>query len=121
MSDKGISVLQGEGQTFPPDPKFQKQAHIKNMAEYEEMYKRSVDDPEGFWGEQAEKNLDWSKKWDKVLEWDFRKPEIKWFQGGKLNASVNCLDRHLLAAPDSLVSGDHHVALAVVDPVPEGV
>ncbi len=77
MSDKGISVLQGEGQTFPPDPKFQKQAHIKSMAEYEKMYKRSVDDPEGFWGEQAEKNLDWSKKWDKVLEWDFRKPEIK--------------------------------------------
>ena len=95
MSDKGISVLQGAGQTFPPDPKFQKQAHIKSMAEYDEMYKRSVDDPEGFWGEQAEKNLDWSKKWDKVLEWDFRKPEIKWFQGGKLNASYNCLDRHL--------------------------
>ncbi len=95
MSEKGISVLQGEGQTFPPDPEFQKQAHIKNMAEYDEMYKRSVDDPEGFWGEQAEKNLDWFKKWDKVLEWDFRKPEIKWFQGGKLNASYNCLDRHL--------------------------
>ncbi len=95
MSDKGISVLQGEGKLFPPDPEFQKQAHIKSQAEYEEMYKRSVDDPEGFWGEQAEKNLDWFKKWDKVLEWDFRKPEIKWFQGGKLNASYNCLDRHL--------------------------
>jgi len=95
MSDKGISVFQGEGATFPPSPEFQKQAHIKNMDEYDEMYKRSVEDPEGFWAEQAERNLTWYKKWDKVLEYDFHKPSIKWFLGGKLNASVNCLDRHL--------------------------
>jgi len=61
------------------------------------MYKKSVEDPEGFWGEIAEKNITWFKKWDKVLEYDFNKPEIKWFLGGKLNASVNCLDRHLEA------------------------
>jgi acetyl-CoA synthetase len=95
MSEKGISVFSGEGRTFPPTKEIQDKAHVKSMAEYEEMYKRSVDDPEGFWGEQAEKNLDWFKKWDKVLEWDFTKPEIKWFQGGKLNASFNCLDRHI--------------------------
>ena len=95
MSETGISVLQGEGQTFPPTPEFQKQAHIKSMAEYDAMYKRSVEDPEGFWGEMAEKNLTWYKKWDKVLEWNFDKPSIKWFQGGKLNASYNCLDRHI--------------------------
>jgi len=95
MSDDKISVLQAEGKTYPPTPEFQKQAHIKSMAEYQEMYDRSINDPDGFWGEMAEKNLTWYKKWDKVLEWDFRKPSIKWFQGGKLNASVNCLDRHL--------------------------
>ena len=95
MSEDKISVFQGEGASFPPTPEFQKQAHIKSMAEYQEMYDRSVNDPDGFWGEMAEKNLTWYKKWDKVLEWDFRKPDIKWFQGGKLNASFNCLDRHL--------------------------
>ena len=64
------------------------------MEEYRELYQKSIKDPEKFWGELAE-GLDWSKKWDKVLEWDFNKPEIKWFLGGKLNASYNCLDRHL--------------------------
>ncbi len=65
------------------------------MEEYEKIYKRSVEDPEGFWAEMAEKQLDWFKKWDKVLEWSFEKPEIKWFIGGKLNASYNCLDRFI--------------------------
>ena len=63
------------------------------MKEYEKLYKRSVEDPDGFWAEMAEKNLSWYKKWDKVLEYNFEKPEIKWFQGGSLNASYNCLDR----------------------------
>ena len=64
------------------------------MEDYKELYQRSINDPEKFWGELAEQ-LDWSKKWDKVLEWDFNKPEVKWFAGGKLNASYNCLDKHL--------------------------
>jgi acetyl-CoA synthetase len=64
------------------------------MEDYKELYQRSLNDPEKFWEELAEQ-LDWSKKWDKVLEWDFNKPEVKWFGGGKLNASYNCLDRHL--------------------------
>ncbi len=83
----------GEGVVIPVDPAFAAKANISSAAQYEEMYKRSVDDPEGFWAERAEDALHWYKKWDKVLEWDFNKPEIKWFQGGKLNAAYNCLDR----------------------------
>jgi acetyl-CoA synthetase len=96
MSEEtGINVLLEETRAFPPSPEFSKEAHIKSMAEYEAMYKRSVEDPDGFWGDLAEKELTWYKKWDKVLDYDFEKPFIKWFEGGKLNASVNCLDRHL--------------------------
>ncbi len=80
---------------FPPSKEFSQKAHIKSMKEYEQLYKRSVDDPDKFWAEMAEKNLTWFKKWDKVLEYDFNKPFIKWFSGGKLNASVNCLDRFI--------------------------
>lgn len=95
MSEKGISVLMAEQRTFPPPEEFSRKAYIKNMAEYEEIYRRSVEDPEGFWAEMAEEHLTWYKKWDKVLEYDFEKPSVKWFIGGKLNASYNCLDRHL--------------------------
>jgi len=87
-----------ENRTFPPSKEFSRKAHIKSMEEYQKIYKRSVDDPEGFWAEMAEKELTWYKKWDKVLEYDFVKPEIKWFRGGKINASYNCLDRHITTA-----------------------
>jgi acetyl-CoA synthetase len=96
--DKKIEVLMTEERTFPPSKDFSSKAHIKSIAEYEKIYKRSVEDPEGFWAEMADKNLTWYKKWDKVLEYDFHKPEIKWFQGGKLNASYNCLDRYITTA-----------------------
>ena len=79
---------------YEPSDSVKMKASIKRMEEYRELYQRSFDDPEKFWGEIAEQ-LAWSKKWDKVLEWDFNKPEVKWFVGGKLNASYNCLDRHL--------------------------
>ncbi len=95
--EQSIKVLSTEERTFPPSKEMSEKAHISSIEQYEEMYKRSVDDPEGFWGEVAEKNISWFKKWDKVLEYDFNKPEIKWFVGGKLNASYNCLDRHLEA------------------------
>lgn len=95
MSKEGIDVLMAEKRTFAPSKEISQRAHIKSMQEYEKLYKRSVEDPEGFWADMAEKNLTWFKKWDKVLEYDFNKPFIKWFQGGKLNASYNCLDRHL--------------------------
>jgi len=80
---------------FPPDPEFAKKAHIGSMGEYEKLYRRSIDDMEGFWADMAGTCLDWSRKWDNVLEYDFFKPEIKWFSGGRLNATYNCLDRFL--------------------------
>jgi acetyl-CoA synthetase len=96
MPDKeAIEVLMSEQRTFPPPAEMSKEAHIGSMKEYEKIYQRSVDDPEGFWAEIAEKNISWYKKWDKVLEYDFHKPETKWFQGGRLNVSYNCIDRHL--------------------------
>ncbi len=67
---------------------------IKSIDQYHEVYKKSVTDPEGFWAEQAE-TFTWRKKWDKVLEWEFDSPSVKWFLGGKLNITENCLDRHL--------------------------
>ena len=64
-------------------------------AKYQSMYQRSIDDPEGFWAEQAEEFLTWFKPWDKVWEHDYTKAHIRWFEGGKLNVSYNCIDRHL--------------------------
>jgi acetyl-CoA synthetase len=95
MANEKIDVLMSEKRTFPPSREFSERAHIKSMAEYEAIYRRSIDDPEGFWSEMAEKHITWFKKWDKVLEWNFERPEIKWFIGGKLNASYNCLDRFI--------------------------
>ncbi|WP_339136931.1 MAG: acetate--CoA ligase [Candidatus Electrothrix sp. GW3-4] len=92
--DKIVSLLQ-EGATFAPPVEGQDQAHVKSMDEYKAAYQRSIEDPEGFWADRAEELVTWDKKWDKVLEYDFSKPEIEWFKGGKLNMSVNCLDRHL--------------------------
>ena len=62
---------------------------------YQALYQQSIDDPEKFWSEQAELFLDWSKSWDRTLAFDYAKGEISWFKGGRLNVSVNCLDRHL--------------------------
>ena len=94
MKEKGIASMLEDKHVFEPPDGIKLKAYIKNLEEYKKLYERSIKDPEGFWGELAEQ-LDWYKKWDKVLEWDFNKPEIKWFAGGKLNASYNCLDRHL--------------------------
>ncbi|MEW6347907.1 MAG: acetate--CoA ligase [Thermodesulfobacteriota bacterium] len=70
-------------------------AHVKTMAEYEALYRRSVEDPDGFWGDQARRYLSWDKEWDFVLRYDFDEALIEWFGGGILNATVNCLDRHM--------------------------
>jgi len=69
--------------------------HIKHLEEYFQVYRKSVRNPEGFWEEVAEEHFLWRKKWNSVLEWDFTKPEIKWFDGAQLNITENCLDRHL--------------------------
>jgi acetyl-CoA synthetase len=66
-----------------------------NNDQYLAMYQRSVDDPEGFWAEQAHQFVTWFKPWDKVLDWDFTRGHIRWFEGATLNVSYNCLDRHL--------------------------
>ena len=67
---------------------------IKSLEEYKKAYQKSVEDPAGFWSEVAE-NFSWRKKWDKALQWNFKEPSIKWFEGGKLNITENCIDRHL--------------------------
>jgi len=67
---------------------------IKSLAEYKSAYKKSVDNPEEFWAEQAE-TFTWKEKWSSVLNWNFDEPNIKWFEGAKLNITENCLDRHI--------------------------
>jgi len=81
-----------EVRVFPPPESFAQAAHIKSLGEYRGLYEASIRDPEGFWAQQAE-TLRWSKKWDRVLEWNA--PFAKWFSGGTLNLSENCLDRHV--------------------------
>lgn len=86
---------------YPVPPETAKNAWI-NETKYKEMYEKSIKDPEGFWAEEAER-LEWFKKWDKVKETSFKKPvSIKWFQGGKLNVSYNCIDRHLRKNADKV-------------------
>ncbi len=67
---------------------------ITSPEQYKAAYKRSVDDPEGFWADVASA-FSWRKKWDKVLEWNFKEPNVKWFINARLNITENCLDRHL--------------------------
>jgi acetyl-CoA synthetase len=76
-------------------------AHI-NAKRYREMYERSINDSDAFWGEQAEEFLSWTSKWDKVQDWDYNEANINWFVGGKLNVSYNCLDRHLESRGDQV-------------------
>src|SRR4051812_11221859 len=72
---------------------------IRSAQEYKTAYDKSVADPEGFWAEVASSFL-WRKKWDTVLEWNFKDPDVKWFKGGKLNITENCLDLHFKTQGD---------------------
>jgi acetyl-CoA synthetase len=92
VSEKLDSVL-NQGQMYYPTDEFKKQALISTKEEYEALHKRSIKDPEGFWGEIAEE-LHWFKKWEKVLN-EEKAPFYKWFEGGKTNMSYNCLDRQI--------------------------
>ena len=74
--------------------------HIKHLEEYYQVYRKSVRNPEAFWEEIAEEHFVWKKKWDTVLKWDFKKPEVKWFEGAQLNITENCIDRHLSTRAD---------------------
>ncbi|MBV2123353.1 MAG: acetate--CoA ligase [Candidatus Thiodiazotropha sp. (ex Ctena orbiculata)] len=92
-----------ENKVYPVPADFAAQANV-NDAQYQEMYQRSISDPEGFWSEQADQYISWFKKWDKALDWSFGKDDlhIEWFKGAKLNVSYNCLDRHLESRGDQV-------------------
>ena len=100
---KQISSMMLENRVFEPPKTLVDRAHVKSRAQYEEMYNRSIADPEGFWGEVAE-GFEWFKKWDKVNEEDYTKADIKWFVGGKTNITVNALDRHVNAGKGDKVA-----------------
>jgi len=87
---------EGHDPKFPPSDAFRQRAHIGSLDEYRRLYRHSIDDSDGFWRERAER-LDWIAPFDRVSDWNFDEPSIRWFLGGKLNASVNCLDRHVAA------------------------
>jgi acetyl-CoA synthetase len=87
------SILR-EKRVFPPPAEFAGQAHVKSLAEYESLYRRSIADPEKFWAEIAAE-LHWFAPWTSVLEW--KPPWAKWFVGGKINLCYNCVDRHALS------------------------
>ncbi|MBW2557268.1 MAG: acetate--CoA ligase [Deltaproteobacteria bacterium] len=93
-------------EVYPVPDAVRGKAYIKSRAEYDKLYKRSIEDPEGFWGEVAGETVEWFKKWDKVEDYnfDYRKGDIflKYFEGGKLNVSYNCLDRHLATRGDKI-------------------
>jgi acetyl-CoA synthetase len=91
-----IESVLNEHRIFAPNKDFAKRAHINSMAQYRKLYQQSISAPDKFWAKQAKDELVWFKPWKKVLEW--KEPFAKWFVGGKLNVSVNCLDRHLETA-----------------------
>ncbi|MBI4971031.1 MAG: acetate--CoA ligase [Candidatus Omnitrophica bacterium] len=90
QQSSSIDVLLQEGRKFPPSPEFKKQANVQDVS----VYAKADQDPETFWAEWAAR-LEWMKPWKKVLDWN--PPHAKWFVGGKINASVNCVDRHVHA------------------------
>ncbi|MGP1384129.1 MAG: acetate--CoA ligase [Thainema sp.] len=93
MTQPAIESILHEKRLFNPAADFSQQAHIKSLAEYEQLYEQAKADPAAFWAKLAEEELDWFQKWDTVMDW--QPPFVKWFVGGKLNISHNCLDRHL--------------------------
>jgi acetyl-CoA synthetase len=91
---KTITSMMAETRVFAPSEEIRRKAYIKSLEEYRQIYQRSITDPDGFWAEMAEQ-LDWFKKWDKVLVEDFKEAKHEWFVGGKLNVCYNCLDRQI--------------------------
>lgn len=91
-----MESLYVERRVFHPPKEFVDKARIRSLEEYKEIYERSIKDPQGFWAEMAEKYLDWFQKWESVEEYSFKPPVfVRYFRGARLNASYNCLDRHL--------------------------
>jgi acetyl-CoA synthetase len=96
MSESTIESVLQEQRVFEPPAAFSEGARIPSMAAYQQLYDEAAADPAAFWARLAEQELDWFEKWDKVLDW--QSPFAKWFVGGKINISYNCLDRHLTTA-----------------------
>src|SRR6059036_2063405 len=92
-SSNHITSVLHEERGFPPAKEFSQRAHIRSLAQYRKLYRESIQAPEIFWGKQAKNELIWLKPWKKVLHW--KEPFARWFVGGQLNVSDNCLDRHL--------------------------
>ncbi len=95
MAQSTIESVLTETRSFPPPVAFAATAHVSSMGAYEALYARAAEDPEAFWAEVAH-GLHWAKPWDRVLDWKL--PDAKWFVGGELNVSVNCVDRHAASA-----------------------
>jgi len=93
MSQPTIESVLNEKRLFEPSAEFSQAAHIKSLEEYQQIYDRAAADPAAFWADLADKELHWFEKWHTVLDW--QPPSVKWFDGGKINISYNCLDRHL--------------------------
>ncbi len=93
MTESNIESILNEKRSFNPDPEFANLSYVRNLREYEQLYSKAAANPERFWAELAEQELHWFQKWQTVLDW--QPPNAKWFVGGKLNISYNCLDRHL--------------------------
>jgi len=93
VAGPNITSVLNEKRVFRPSKEFSDGARIKSMAQYQKLYQESIRSPEKFWAKQAKNELVWFKPWKKVLQWKL--PYAKWFVGGKLNLSYNCLDRHL--------------------------
>ncbi|MCB1078334.1 MAG: AMP-binding protein, partial [Verrucomicrobiae bacterium] len=91
MSDE---TIHHEVPVYPPSAEFSANAHVKSMEDYRALYERSINDPEGFWAEQADR-VTWFEPWQQLREWDYHTADIKWFLGGKTNACYNCIDRHV--------------------------
>ncbi len=93
MSNPTIESILNEKRLFQPPAELAAQAQFKSFSDYEQLYAKAKADPAAFWAELAQQELHWFKPWDKVLDW--QPPFAKWFEGGKINISYNCLDRHL--------------------------
>ena len=92
MSTSSIESVLTETRSFAPPKEFAAAARVGSMADYEKLYRRADEDPDGFWADIAGE-LAWDKRWNRVLDWKL--PDAKWFVGGRLNASASCLDRHV--------------------------
>jgi acetyl-CoA synthetase len=94
MSDTTIESILQEKRLFTPSTEFSTAAQFRNLADYERIYAEAAADPAAFWAKLAQQELHWFKPWNSVLDWS-NPPFAKWFDGGKINISYNCLDRHL--------------------------